>query len=37
LSDLIEQMEIDFGINARRVDGPMAQNLGDAFEPNACA
>src|SRR6266511_2871249 len=30
-------MEIDFGINARRFDGPMAQNLGDAFEPNACA
>jgi hypothetical protein len=37
LRDLIEQMEIDFGINARRFDGPMAQNLGDAFEPNACA
>jgi hypothetical protein len=37
LGDLFEQVEVDFGINARRFDGPMAQHLGDAFEPNACA
>jgi hypothetical protein len=37
LGDLIEQVKVDFGIDPSRFDGPMAQNLGDAFEPNICA
>jgi hypothetical protein len=37
LGDLLEQAEIDFGIDPRRFDGPMAQNLGDVFEPHVCA
>jgi hypothetical protein len=34
LGDLLEQVEVDFGINARRFNGPMTQHPGDAFEPN---
>jgi hypothetical protein len=30
-------VEIDFRINARRFDGPMAKNRCDVFEPHICA
>jgi hypothetical protein len=33
LGDLSEQMDVDFGVDSGRFNGPMPQNRGNAFEP----